>query len=64
MVLPGAVLIFNVILIMNFFRSLPKELHEAAVIDGAGPWYTLMCIYIPLSLPAMATVTLFSIVGH
>lgn len=64
LVIPGAVPIFNVILIMNFFRSLPKELNEAAVVDGAGPWYTLMRIYIPLSLPAMATVTLFSIVGH
>ncbi|NOU73187.1 ABC transporter permease subunit [Paenibacillus sp. LMG 31458] len=64
LVLPGAVPIFSVILIMNFFRSLPKELDEAAEIDGAGPWYALMHIYIPLSLPAMATVTLFSIVGH
>jgi len=64
LVIPGAVPIFNIILIMNFFRSLPKELNEAAVVDGAGPWYTLMRIYIPLSLPAMATVTLFSIVGH
>ncbi|UVI28819.1 carbohydrate ABC transporter permease [Paenibacillus spongiae] len=64
LVLPGAVPIFNVILIMNFFRSLPKELDEAAVVDGAGPWYSLLRIYIPLSVPAMATVTLFSIVGH
>ncbi|NOU88733.1 ABC transporter permease subunit [Paenibacillus sp. LMG 31460] len=64
LVIPGAVPIFNVILIMNFFRSLPKALEEAAVVDGAGPWYTLIRIYIPLSLPAMATVTLFSIVGH
>lgn len=64
LVLPGAVPIFNVILIMNFFRNLPKELDEAAVVDGAGPWYALLRIYIPLSVPAMATVTLFSIVGH
>lgn len=64
LVLPGAVPIFNVILIMNFFRSLPKELDEAAEVDGAGPWYALIRLYIPLSLPAMATVTLFSIVGH
>ena len=64
LVLPGAVPIFSVILIMNFFRSLPKELDEAAEIDGAGSWYALIRIYIPLSLPAMATVTLFSIVGH
>ncbi|NOU71305.1 ABC transporter permease subunit [Paenibacillus sp. LMG 31458] len=48
----------------EFFRSLPKELDEAAEVDGAGPWYTLLRIYIPLSLPAMATVTLFSIIGH
>nr|WP_216625195.1 ABC transporter permease subunit [Paenibacillus phytorum] len=43
---------------------MPKELDEAAEVDGAGPWYTLLRIYIPLSLPAMATVTLFSIIGH
>ncbi|RAP77560.1 carbohydrate ABC transporter permease [Paenibacillus montanisoli] len=64
LVLPGAVPIFNVILIMNFFRNLPKELEEAAVVDGAGPWYTLIRIFIPVSMPALATVTLFSIVGH
>jgi putative aldouronate transport system permease protein len=64
LVLPGAVPVFNVILLMNFFRGLPKELDEAATIDGAGPWYTLVKIYIPLALPALATVTLFSIVGH
>ncbi|RAV13591.1 carbohydrate ABC transporter permease [Paenibacillus contaminans] len=64
LVVPGAVPIFNVILIMNFFRSLPKELDEAAVVDGAGPWYALIRLYIPLSVPSLATVTLFSIVGH
>ncbi|MCC3373545.1 carbohydrate ABC transporter permease [Cohnella sp. REN36] len=64
LVIPGAVPIFNVILIMNFFRNLPKELHEAAYVDGAGPWYTLLRINLPLSLPGLATVTLFSIVGH
>jgi putative aldouronate transport system permease protein len=64
LVLPGAVPVFNVILLMNFFRGLPKELDEAATMDGAGPWYTLVAIYIPLALPALATVTLFSIVGH
>ncbi|MFD0714540.1 carbohydrate ABC transporter permease [Paenibacillus sp. GCM10027626] len=64
LVLPGAVPIFNVILIMNFFRNLPKELEEAAIVDGAGPWQTLIRIFLPVSLPALATVTLFSIVGH
>jgi ABC-type glycerol-3-phosphate transport system permease component len=64
LVLPGAVPIFNVILLMNFFRNLPKELSEAAVVDGAGPWYVMLRMYVPLSLPALATVTLFSVVGH
>ncbi|SDD51631.1 putative aldouronate transport system permease protein [Paenibacillus sp. UNCCL117] len=64
LVLPGAVPVFNVILLMNFFKSLPKELDEAAMMDGAGPWYTMIRLYIPLALPAIATVTLFSIVGH
>ncbi|MFD2114570.1 carbohydrate ABC transporter permease [Paenibacillus yanchengensis] len=64
LILPTAVPVFNVILIMNFFRSLPKELEEAAVIDGAGPWKTLIRVFIPLATPALATVTLFSIVTH
>jgi len=64
LVLPKAVPVFNVILLMNFLRSLPKELDEAAEMDGAGPWYKLIKMYIPLSVPALATVTLFSLVGH
>ncbi len=64
LVLPGAVPVFNVILLINFFRSIPKEIKEAAIVDGAGPWRTLLLMHIPLALPAIATVTLFSIVGH
>lgn len=64
LVLPTAVPVFNVILLMNFFRGIPKELEEAANMDGAGPWKTLSVIFVPISLPALATVTLFSIVGH
>ncbi len=64
LVLPGAVPVFNVVLLMNFFRSLPKELTEAGYIDGAGPWYLAFRIFIPLSTPALATITLFSIVSH
>lgn len=64
LVLPGAVPVFNVILLMNFFRSVPKDLDEAAVMDGAGPWFMLVRIYLPISVPALATITLFSIVGH
>ncbi len=64
LVLPGAVPIWSVIILMNFFRSIPKELDEAARIDGANPWQLLWSIYLPTSLPALATITLFSIVGH
>jgi putative aldouronate transport system permease protein len=49
---------------MNFFRELPKEIEEAAYLDGAGQWYTLWKIFIPLSKPALATLVLFCAVGH
>ena len=64
LVLPGALPIWNVVILMNFFRSLPRELDEAARIDGANPWQLLWQIYLPTSLPALATITLFSLVGH
>ena len=64
LVLPSAVPVWNCILLMNFMRSLPGELEEAAYIDGAVPFQILIRIAIPVSVPALATVTLFSIVGH
>lgn len=64
LVLPTAVPIFNVIILMNFFRNVPKELDEAARIDGANPWQILWNVYLPTSLPALATITLFSLVTH
>jgi putative aldouronate transport system permease protein len=64
LVLGNSVPMFSVILVMNFFRNLPKELEEAALVDGAGPWYLLLKIFIPLSTPVLATVTLFSVVYH
>ncbi|WP_375546970.1 carbohydrate ABC transporter permease [Paenibacillus sp.] len=64
LVLPGAVPVFNVILLLNFYRNLPKELEESSRIDGASHFTTLWKIYVPLSLPALATTGLFTIVGH
>ena len=64
LVLPTALPIWNVVILMNYFRSIPKELDEAARIDGANPWQIMWRIYVPTSLPAIATITLFSIVGH
>lgn len=64
LVLPGAVPVFNMILLLNFFRGLPKELEEAAFIDGAGHLRTLWSLFIPLSKPVLATVLLFTMVSH
>lgn len=64
LVLPGAVPVFSVILLMNFFKSVPDSLEEAAMVDGASPWYLLWRIYLPLSKAAIATVALFAMVGH
>lgn len=64
LVLPGGVNIFNTILLMNFFKAIPKSLEEAAEIDGCSIWRILFQIYIPISLPALATISLFCIVGH
>jgi putative aldouronate transport system permease protein len=64
LILPSAVPVFNVIILLNFFRALPKEIEEAAFIDGASHWYTLWKIYVPLSMPALATLTLFCAVHH
>jgi putative aldouronate transport system permease protein len=64
LVLHGALQIWSVILTMNFFREIPNELEEAAIIDGANHWDLLLRIYLPLSLPVLATVTLFAMVYH
>ncbi|QJC50403.1 carbohydrate ABC transporter permease [Paenibacillus albicereus] len=64
LVLAGGLPVFDVILIMNFFRNLPKELNEAAVVDGAGPWAILFRVYLPCSVPVLAAVALFIGVYH
>lgn len=64
LILPGAVPIFSVIMVMNFFKGIPKSLEEAAIIDGASPMRVLLSVYIPCSKPVIATVSLFSIVGN
>ncbi|MBN2982446.1 MULTISPECIES: carbohydrate ABC transporter permease [Cohnella] len=64
LVLPGAIPVFHVVMLLNFFRGIPKELVEAAHMDGAGHWTVLRKIMLPLSIPALATLLLFNIVGH
>lgn len=64
LIIPAGVLVWNVILMMNFFRSVPVALEEAAFVDGAGHMRCLFSIYIPVSLPAMATIGLFTAVAQ
>lgn len=64
LILPGAVQVYNMILLLNFFKNIPAELEEAALIDGAGSWCILWKLFVPCSLPAIATLTLFFVVGH
>ena len=60
----GGLPIFNLILFVNFFQSISKELEEAAIVDGAGPWKILSGIIVPVSKPIIATVALFTIVAQ
>ncbi len=64
LILPGALPVFNLVLMLNFFRQVPKELEEAAFMDGAGNLRTLIQVYIPVSRPAIATISLFCMVNH
>lgn len=64
LILPGAVPVFNVILMLNFFRGIPKEIEEAAIIDGAGHVTIMLKLFVPISIPSIATVLLFTMVGH
>lgn len=57
-ILPWAAMAYTLILMVGFFRSLPKELCEAAIVDGAGHMRTLWNIIVPISMPGIATVAL------
>lgn len=64
LVVPGAISAFNMIIMISFFRGIPEGLIESARIDGAGEYYTLWKIVLPLSLPSLMTIGLFYSVGH
>ncbi len=63
LILPGAISAFNLILLKSFFNSLPEGLEEAARIDGCTDFGVLIRIVLPLSLPIIATLSLFYAVG-
>ncbi|GIN73954.1 sugar ABC transporter permease [Bacillus sp. J14TS2] len=64
MVLPGAVSVYNLIVMRTFFENIPEELHEAATIDGAKTLQILVRIVLPLSVPVLAVMVLFYGVAH
>lgn len=63
-ILPGAIWSWNVLILKNFFESVPEELMEAARIDGANEFQIMKDIVLPISKPALATIALFYGVGH
>lgn len=64
LIIPTAINVFNMLILLNFFRDLPGELEESALIDGAGHMTILFKIFVPLAKPALATLVLFFFVGH
>ena len=64
LVIPGAVPVYNIILLLNFFRQTPRELEDAAIIDGASQWRIMWQVFVPTSTAALATVALLSTVYH
>jgi putative aldouronate transport system permease protein len=64
LIIPGSISTFYLILMKNFFQSIPASLEESARLDGANDLYILVKIIIPLTLPSIATFTLFYAVGH
>lgn len=63
-VLPGACDVWFVLMLMNFFRGIPRDIEEAALLDRAGQFTILFKIYIPISMPSIATIVLFTAVGQ
>ena len=64
LILPTALPVYYMVIMMNFMRGLPKELEEAALIDGASPIQTLTHVILPCLKPALATIALFCLVNH
>ena len=64
LILPGALSAYNMIILRTAFNSIDDSLFEAAEIDGASHFYSLLVIAIPLSVPTIATLSLFYAVGR
>lgn len=63
-VIPGAISVFNLLIMKTFFENIPEELEEAAIVDGSNTYGILLKIVLPLSKPILATMMLFYAVTH
>ena len=63
LIVPWLANVFSIFLLRQHFKTLPKELYESAMIDGAGEFYYLWKIAVPLIKPAIVTMSLFSVIG-
>ena len=59
----GTAIGFNTFLLTGFFETIRRELDEAMIVDGAGPWRRYWSLVIPLSRPALATTVIFAFLG-
>lgn len=64
LIIPGSISVFYLIIMRSFFYNIPESLKESAELDGAGPIRVLVNIYLPLSTPVLATLSLFYAVGR
>jgi len=64
LIIPNCLSVFNMIILRSFFFGIPDSLRESAEIDGANPFTVLIKIYLPLSMPVLATLALFYAVGR
>lgn len=63
LILPTAVSAFGIFLMRQAFLAIPREIEEAAVIDGASPWQVFWQVMLPLTKPSLATLAIFVFVG-
>lgn len=64
MIFPGLINPWWMLIMRNFIMGIPEEIEEAAIVDGANPLVVMVKIFLPLSLPSLATIGLFYAVGH
>lgn len=62
-IIPGAVSIWNIILVRTYFATIPEAIRESASVDGASHWQLLFRIIVPISKPILAVIAIYTVVG-